>query len=62
MKSCRNCKWAYLRTEETKHYNYEACALGCITMIQELPDDMACDLWEQRSGRYPDDSGGNTNF
>jgi len=34
--SCRNCARAYLRTEKTRHYNYEACGVGAQTMMPYL--------------------------
>lgn len=43
MKSCRNCDHAYLRTEKTASWNYEACALGCAPMTPYL--DGLCDLY-----------------
>ena len=43
MKSCRNCDHAYLRTEKTAAWNYEACALGCAPMMPYL--DGLCDLY-----------------
>ena len=36
IKSCRNCDHAYLRTEKTNHYNYEACGLGYLPMMPFL--------------------------
>ncbi len=43
MRSCRNCSHAYLRVEATKHYNYEACALGVQTMTTYL--EGYCEQW-----------------
>ncbi len=43
MKSCRNCDHAYLRTEKTATWNYEACALGAAPMTPYL--DGLCDLY-----------------
>jgi len=42
--SCRNCDHAYLRTEQTKHYSYEACALGIAPMAPYLIG--SCSLWD----------------
>lgn len=36
MTSCRNCNHAYLRTEKTRSWNYEACALGIAPMMPYL--------------------------
>lgn len=33
---CRNCDHAYLRTEKTASWNYEACALGIAPMTTYL--------------------------
>lgn len=43
MRSCRNCNHAYLRTEQTVSWNYEACALSIAPMQPYLND--LCDLW-----------------
>lgn len=45
--SCRTCKHAYCRTEETKHYQYEACALGMLPMTFYL--NGYCDLFDLAS-------------
>jgi len=42
--TCRTCKWAYLRVERTKDWNYEACALGMLPMTPFL--DGSCELFE----------------
>lgn len=44
-KNCRTCRWAYCRVEKTKHYNYEACALGILPMQPYL--DGLCGLYER---------------
>ena len=47
--SCRLCKHAYTRTNATKDYAYEACALGATIMTFNLPSNRACDLFERAS-------------
>lgn len=49
MNPCRTCKWAYLRTEKTYHYNYEACALGVVTMMPYLEREGGCKHYERAS-------------
>ena len=45
--NCRICKWAYLRVEKTKDWNYEACALGMLPMTPYL--NGSCGLFETAS-------------
>lgn len=49
--SCRNCDFAYLRTEQTSHYQYEACALGVVPFQRFLVG--CCKYHKVRTSEVP---------
>ena len=40
--NCRTCAHGYIRSERTKTWNYEACALGMITMMFFINEYCEC--------------------
>lgn len=46
-KSCQFCKHALLRGKRKRYFNYEACKLGILPMIPEMPWEWRCELWER---------------
>lgn len=52
---CRSCKWALMRSEIDKHFNYECCEVGVMPMMPELPRDThQCEMWEVGKEKAPE--------
>lgn len=45
--TCNTCRWALMRSETDKHYNYECCEAGVLPIMPSLPEgEHDCGSWE----------------
>jgi len=49
-KSCQTCCYAYLRKyhQDAKKNAYEACSMGMIPIQEWLPDNWACNIYQNQ--------------